>query len=119
MRRIERAIEVVLFQSRWLLAPFYLGLQGLLHAEMHETANVDKVIAELDGIRATGRYVPPHCYVYIYAGLRDLDRAFAWQERACEDGAPPLYFMSPSIDCLRDDPRHEAHMARMRRPQRR
>jgi len=26
MRRIERAIEVVLFQSRWLLAPFYLGL---------------------------------------------------------------------------------------------
>jgi uncharacterized protein (TIGR00645 family) len=26
MRSIERAIEVVLFQSRWLLAPFYLGL---------------------------------------------------------------------------------------------
>ena len=26
MRKFERAIEVVLFQSRWLLAPFYLGL---------------------------------------------------------------------------------------------
>ena len=26
MRRIERIIEVVIFNSRWLLAPFYLGL---------------------------------------------------------------------------------------------
>ena len=26
MLKIERAIEVILFQSRWLLAPFYLGL---------------------------------------------------------------------------------------------
>ena len=98
-------------------APFYLGLQGLLYAEMRQTANVERVIAELDRIRSVGRYVPPHCYVYIYAGLRDFDRAFEWQERACEDGAPPLYFMSPSIDCLRDDPRHTAHMARMRRQQ--
>jgi uncharacterized protein (TIGR00645 family) len=26
MRKFERAIEIILFQSRWLLAPFYLGL---------------------------------------------------------------------------------------------
>jgi uncharacterized protein (TIGR00645 family) len=26
MHRIERAIETILFHSRWLLAPFYLGL---------------------------------------------------------------------------------------------
>ena len=26
MRRIENVIEYILFQSRWLLAPFYLGL---------------------------------------------------------------------------------------------
>jgi uncharacterized protein (TIGR00645 family) len=26
MHRIERVIETILFQSRWLLAPFYLGL---------------------------------------------------------------------------------------------
>jgi serine/threonine-protein kinase len=98
-------------------APFYLGLQGLLYAEMRQTAHVERVIEELDRMRSQGRYVPPHCYVYIYAGLRDFDRAFEWQERACEDGAPPFYFLSPSIDCLRDDPRHAAHMARMRRPQ--
>jgi serine/threonine protein kinase len=97
-------------------APFYLGLQGLLFARMDKTANVERTIDELDRMRATGRYVPPHCYVYIYAGLGDFDRAFEWQAQACEDGAPPFYFMSPSIDCLRDDPRHEAHMARMGHP---
>jgi len=26
LRKIERAIETILFQSRWILAPFYLGL---------------------------------------------------------------------------------------------
>jgi uncharacterized protein (TIGR00645 family) len=26
MRKIEHAIETILFQSRWILAPFYLGL---------------------------------------------------------------------------------------------
>ena len=94
-------------------APFYLGLQGLLYAEMKQADNVGDIIQELDRARANGRYVPPHCYVYIYAGLGDFDRAFEWQEQACEDGAPPFYFLSPAIDCLRDDPRHTAHMARM------
>jgi uncharacterized membrane protein YqhA len=28
MKRIEHVLEVVIFTSRWLLAPFYLGLVG-------------------------------------------------------------------------------------------
>ncbi len=55
----------------------------------------------------------PHCYVYIYAGLRDFDRALEWQEKACDDGAPPFYFIAPATDCLHGDPRHKAQMARM------
>jgi len=93
--------------------PFYLGLLGQVYAETGRRDEVDRILAELDGLRAAGRYVPPHCYVYIYASLGDKDRAFAWQERACEDEAPPFYFMSPAIDSLRDDPRHLAHLARM------
>ena len=96
-------------------APFHLGLQGLLYAKMGRTKEVEEIVQELDGLRAGGRYVPPHCYAYIYAGLGDYDRAFDWQEKACEDGAPPLYFVSPAIDCLRSDPRHTDHMRRMRR----
>ena len=95
-------------------APFYLGLQGLLYAETGERDKVVDIISDLDALRANGRYVPPHCYVYIYAALKDFDRAFEWQEKACEDGAPPYYFLSPLIDCLQSDERHKAHLARMR-----
>jgi TolB-like protein/Tfp pilus assembly protein PilF len=106
MSLIERATEL---SNR---APFYLGLLGQVYAETGRHAEVEQILSELDGRRAKG-YVPPHCYVYIYASLGDKDRAFAWQEKACEDGAPPFYFMSPAIETLHDDPRHKAHLARM------
>jgi tetratricopeptide (TPR) repeat protein len=94
-------------------APFYLGLLGQIYAETGRTADVDLVLAELNS-RAATSYIPPHCYVYIYASLGDKDQAFAWQEKACVDGAPPFYFLSPGISSLHDDPRHKAHLARMR-----
>ncbi len=93
-------------------APFYLGLLGQIYAETGRMADADHVLAELDQ-RSSTSYVPPHCYVYIHASRGDKDRAFAWQEKACEDGAPPFYFMSPAIESLHDDPRHKAHLARM------
>ncbi len=104
---IERAVAL---SGR---APFYLGLLGLVYGEMGRPEKVDQIIAELDDQRAKGRYIPPHCYVYIYAGLRDFDRALEWQEKACDDGAPPFYFIAPATECLHGDPRHKAQMARM------
>jgi tetratricopeptide (TPR) repeat protein len=96
-------------------APFYLGLLGQIYAETGRAAEVERILAELDARRATG-YVPPHCYVYIHASRGDRDQAFAWQEQACVDGAPPFYFMSPAIEQLHQDPRHQAHLARMQTP---
>jgi TolB-like protein/Tfp pilus assembly protein PilF len=96
-------------------APFYLGLLGQIYAETGRAADVERILAELDEKRANG-YVPPHCYVYIHASRGDLDKAFAWQEQACVDGAPPFYFMSPAIENLHKDPRHQAHLARMQPP---
>jgi tetratricopeptide (TPR) repeat protein len=104
---IERAVAL---SGR---APFYLGLLGLVYGEMGRPEKVDQIIAELDDQGAKGRYIPPHCYVYIYAGLRDFDRALEWQEKACDDGAPPFYFIAPATECLHGDPRHKAQMARM------
>jgi TolB-like protein len=94
-------------------APFYLGLLGLVYGEMGKPDKVEQIIVELDELRAKGRYIPPHCYVYIYAGLRDFDRALEWQEKACDDGAPPFYFIAPATECLHHDPRHKAQLARM------
>ena len=93
-------------------APFYLGLLGQIYADTGRKAEADAILAELDARSKTG-YVPPHCYVYIYASLGDKDRAFAWQDKACDDGAPPFYFFSPAIASLHDDPRHKAHIRRM------
>jgi eukaryotic-like serine/threonine-protein kinase len=104
---IERAVTL---SGR---APFYLGLLGLVYGEMGQPDRVEQIIAELDSLREKGRYIPPHCYVYIYVGLRDFDRALEWQEKACDDGAPPFYFIAPATECLHGDARHKAQMARM------
>ena len=93
-------------------APFYLGVLGHYHARNGATAQAREILDELAGLAAT-RYVPPHCQVYIYAGMNDLDRAFEWQARALDDGAPPFYYLSPLIENLHADPRHRADLQRM------
>jgi tetratricopeptide (TPR) repeat protein len=93
-------------------APFYLGLLGHFCARAGKRERVDELIAELERL-AEQKYVPPHCMVYIYAGLNDLDRAFEWQAKAYDDGAPPFNYFSPVIDNLLRDPRHMAELRRM------
>jgi serine/threonine protein kinase/tetratricopeptide (TPR) repeat protein len=86
--------------------PFYLGLLGKLYADTKQHDKVTAILARLDEKdKGTEVYVPPHCYVYIYAGLGDLDKAFAWQDRAFVDGASPFNYFSPIIDNLHGDPR--------------
>jgi hypothetical protein len=84
--------------------PFYLGLLGKLYADTNQSAKVDDILSQLDSLRGTV-YVPPHCYVYIYTGLRDFDRAFAWQDKAFEDGASPFNYFAPVLESLHVDPR--------------
>jgi len=93
-------------------APFYLGLLGHFCARAGEQARVEAILAELTEL-ARRQYVPPHCMVYIYAGLNDLDRAIEWEAKALDDGASPFNYVSPVIDNLRADPRHLAEMRRM------
>ena len=90
---------------------FYLGLMGQIHSEMGHTTQVEEILAELHARAATREYIPPHAFAYIYAARGDKDRAFEWQQKACEDGAPPFYFSS--LVSLASDPRHQAQMDRM------
>lgn len=87
--------------------PFYLGLLGKLYADTRQTTKVEEVLQQLDAMRST-RYVPPHCYVYIHAGLGDFDQAFAWQDKAFDDGASPFNYFAPVLECLHADPRFKA-----------
>jgi uncharacterized membrane protein YqhA len=38
MRKVELIIEAIIFQSRWLLAPFYLGLAFCLLLLLYHSA---------------------------------------------------------------------------------
>ena len=84
--------------------PFYIGLLGKLYADTGQSAKVNEILARLDAMRGTV-YVPPHCYVYIYAGLRDFDKAFIWQDKAFDDGASPFNYFAPVLESLHADPR--------------
>ena len=93
-------------------APFYTGLLGACHARAGRTAEAQAIVAELDAMQAT-RYVPPHAYAYLYCYLGDLDRAFEYQARACEEGASPFNYLSPMVEPMQRDPRFAGDLARM------
>jgi tetratricopeptide (TPR) repeat protein len=95
-------------------APFYLGLLGhhYGHFGMHEQAV--GLLAELERLERE-IYVPPQCYVYIYAGLGERKKALEYQEKAYEDGASPLNYLTPNVRNLYAlDPHHKKRLEQMR-----
>lgn len=95
-------------------APYYLGLLGRCYGQYGMRDEALGLIAELDD-RARDDYVAPQSYVFIYAGLGERERALAYQEKAYEDGAPPLNYLSPSIrDLYALDPYHKQRLKQMR-----
>ena len=96
-------------------APFYLGLLGRCYGEMRDETAAGGVIETLDGHAAAGRYVAPHCYVYTYHGLGNRAAALEHQERAYEDGASPLNYLSPFVrDLFQLDPDQRDRLRQMR-----
>jgi TolB-like protein/Flp pilus assembly protein TadD len=93
-------------------APFYLGILGHYYARSGATDKVRQIVEQLEHL-AGHRYVPPHCFAYIHAGLNEIDRAFDWQAKAYDDGASPFNYFSPLIENLHSDPRHSAELQRM------
>jgi len=87
---------------------FYMTLLGKMYADTGRKAMVARarrILTRFDEIRASGRYVGPHAYVYVYAGLGELDKAFEWQAKAFEDGASPFNYLSPQLGRMHADPR--------------
>jgi TolB-like protein/tRNA A-37 threonylcarbamoyl transferase component Bud32/Tfp pilus assembly protein PilF len=95
-------------------APFYLGLLGLCYGELGMRENALALIGELDRQRAE-TYVPSQCYVFIYAGLGEPERALKYQEQAYVDGASPLNYLTPSVRRLYAlDPHNLKRLEQMR-----
>jgi tetratricopeptide (TPR) repeat protein len=95
-------------------APFYLALLGRCYAEFGMRERALLLIDELNA-RSRDAYVPPQCFVFIYAGLGDPARALEYQERAYQDGSSPFNYLSPSIrELYALDPYHKKRLEQMR-----
>jgi tetratricopeptide (TPR) repeat protein len=95
-------------------APFYLGLLGLCYGKFGRRAQALDLVAELNR-QALTSYVPSQCYVYIYAGLGEREKALAHQDKAYEDGASPFNYLNPTVRNLYAlDPHHQKRLEQMR-----
>ena len=94
--------------------PFHLGLLGRCYGQFGMR---DEALQLVEELRRLGQdtYVPPQCYVFIYAGLGERQRALENQERAYQDGASPFNYLTPSIrDLYALDPYHKKRLEQMR-----
>lgn len=95
-------------------APFYLGLLGRSYGEAGRRQEALAIMTELDTL-ATRQYVSPHCYIYIFHGLGERERALAYQDQAYADGASPMNYLGPFIKNLYSlDPHHRNRLRQMR-----
>lgn len=95
-------------------APFYTALLGKSYGEAGMRDKALAIVKEFDEL-ATRRYVAPHCYVYVYHGLGERERALLHQEDAYRDGGQPLNYLSPFIRNLFSlDPTHRDRLRQMR-----
>jgi eukaryotic-like serine/threonine-protein kinase len=95
-------------------APFYLGILGHCYGAFGMRDEAHRLIDELNQ-SPTDVYVPPQCYVFIYAGLGERERALEYQDRAYEDGASPFNYLTPFIRSLYAlSPHHKKRLEQMR-----
>ncbi len=87
-------------------APAALGVLGMAYGAGGLKREANQVANELLELQKQ-RYVSPMAFVYVYLGLGDKDRAFAWLEKAYQERSNHIAFfkVSPTVDPLRSDAR--------------
>jgi serine/threonine protein kinase/tetratricopeptide (TPR) repeat protein len=85
---------------------FVLAALGHAHAVAGAPAKALGLLRELDA-RARERYVPAYDRAVIYAGLKEIDHAMNWLQRAQDEHSSWITYLNvePRLDPLRDDPR--------------
>jgi tetratricopeptide (TPR) repeat protein/tRNA A-37 threonylcarbamoyl transferase component Bud32 len=95
-------------------SPFYLGLLGRCYAEDRRREDALAILDELARFPPSV-YVPPQCYVFVYAALGDRGRALESQEMAYRDGASPFNYLVPGIrELYARSPDHKRRLEQMR-----
>jgi len=90
-------------------SPDKLGALGHAYAVFKRKEDARKALKELYRL-AEQRFVSAYDYAIVYAGLREVDRAFKWLERAHEERSFSLLVSlkaEPRLDWLRSDSRFQ------------
>ncbi len=104
--KIEQAIQE--FEAVTRLSQGTLGtiMLGYCHARAGRIPEAKRILQSVLALSPT-KYVPPVGIAFIYAALKENDRAFEWLDRAAEERAVGFLFIKvdPFFDSLRADPR--------------
>jgi TolB-like protein len=96
-----------------------IGLLGYLYGRLGRRADALRQLERLDELAARGRYVSPVSRAHVYAGLDEVDEAFAWLERGYEERTHWLIWLGREPydwDNLTSDPRFHDLVRRMNFP---
>jgi len=96
----------------------HLGALGHAYAVSGRRAEALRVLNELKE-QSKRRFVPSYEIAVIYAGLGDMDQAFAWLERAFRDRDSSWLVdvrVDPRFDLLHSEPRFRDLLRRMKLP---
>jgi len=94
-----------------------LALAGLGHVAVRRGRADEalRILGELDA-RARSRYVSPVAQAQLYVTLEQRDLAFEWMDKAYQDRRGWLAYLriEPMLDGVRNDPRFQRMLERMR-----
>ncbi len=95
-------------------SPSLVGWLGLVLARAGHTDEARALLAQLKPIPPS-TYVPPTSHAWIFIGLREMDQAFEWLDRAVDvrDHMMMAIKSYPFFDPYREDPRYLALLQRM------
>lgn len=92
-----------------------MAQQAIFHAASGTPEHAQRILQQLDELRAQGSYVSPLIQGMVHMALGDRDQALDWIETAIDERAPwtPGIVAWPYFDPLRGEPRFEALKARI------
>jgi serine/threonine-protein kinase len=94
------------------------NFKGPLGRALALSGRKGRALRILEELLASSRTTPVSALdvAVIHSAMGDVDRAFQWLTRACDEHADhvPYLKVSPRVDSLRSDPRFEALMQRLR-----
>jgi tetratricopeptide (TPR) repeat protein len=98
--------------------PEILACLGHAYAICGRTVEAKQVLSDLNNL-SRQIYVDSYDIAVIYAGLRKVDQAFEWLEKAYrnKDTTMLLIRVDPRLDLLRSDPRFESLLTKMVLPE--